>query len=95
MIDISHMKPVPGGAFCDGVYSLQPNFIGGRKDGQLAPAEWQPYRRSESGQPLNDNQPLPPRYYVLFADGYSSLLRYVDSALLPADYKYTDDDPGE
>ncbi len=93
IIDLNNMAPVPGGAVCDGLFSLQPNFVGGRKDGQLAPVEWQPYRRCESGQPLEDYQQPPDKHYVLFSAGRS--LRYIHSSLLPADYKYTEDPASE
>jgi hypothetical protein len=83
-LEFTRMSPSPGGAFRGGL-SGQPNFIGGRLDGQLAYAGWQPFRRSSSGQPLPDDQEPPKDHYLLFVNsGY--LWHYVHTTLLPADY---------
>lgn len=84
-LDFSRMKSVPGGAH-RGWLSGQPNFVGGRLDGQLAPAGWQPFRRSESGQPLKNDQQPPGHHYVLFVLDGGYLWHYVHSSLLGADY---------
>jgi len=92
-IDFERMQPVPDGAHRDGLFGLQPFYIGGRKDGQSVPAGYQPFHRFETGQPMEDDQQPPDRHYVLFADGRS--LRYIHSSLVPADYKYTEDPASE
>jgi hypothetical protein len=84
-IDLSRMKPVPTGAHRGGL-SGQPNYVGGRLDGRLAPAEWQPYRRSGSGQPLADDQQPPQEHYVLFVVDGGYLYHYIHCSILPADY---------
>lgn len=85
-IDFARMKPVPSGAHRGGL-SGQPNFIGGRLDGRLAPAEWQPYRRSNSGQPLPDDQEPPQEHYVLFVADFRYLWHYIHTSVLPDDYE--------
>lgn len=61
-------------------------------DGQAADAEWQPYRRrTEWGQPLESDQPIPRAHYRLFFTG-AYLWHYVHSSVLPVDYE---DPPGE
>jgi hypothetical protein len=55
-------------------------------DGQLAPAGWQPFRRSSSGQPFPDDQPPPDEHYVLFVVNGGYLFHYVHTTLLPADF---------
>jgi hypothetical protein len=84
-LDFTRMSPVPGGAFRGGL-SGQPNYVGGRLDGQLAHAGWQPFRRSSSGQPLPDDLPPPPEHYVLFIADGRYLWHYIHASLLPADY---------
>jgi hypothetical protein len=84
-LDFSRMSPVPGGAFRGGL-SGQANYIGGRLDGTLAPAGFQPFRRTEQGQPIEDGQPIPPEHYVLFVVDGRYLWHYIHSSLLPADY---------
>ncbi len=93
IIELNKLKPARDGADCDGLFSLQPHYVGGRRDGQLAPVEWQPFRRCESGQPLEEYQQPPDKHYLLFVDRRS--LRYIHSSLLPADYKYTEDPASE
>lgn len=84
-VDFSHMSPAPDGAFRGGLTG-QPNYIGGRLDGRLAPAEFQPFRRSSSGQPIEDGQPIPPEHYVLFAVDGGYLFHYIHCSILPAGY---------
>ncbi|MEA2959391.1 MAG: hypothetical protein QOJ58_5256 [Alphaproteobacteria bacterium] len=84
-IDLARMTPVPRGSH-RGLLTGQPNYIGGRLDGQLAPAEFQPFRRSSSGQPLADDQQPPKDHYLLFVVNGGYLFHYVHTTLLPADY---------
>jgi hypothetical protein len=84
-LDFRRIQHVPSGAH-RGALSGQPNYIGGRLDGQLAPAGWQPARRSSSGQPLPDDQLPPDGHYRLFADNSGYLWYYLHSSLLPADF---------
>ena len=84
-LDFARMKPVPNGAH-RGLLTGQPNYLGGRLDGTLAPAGFQPYRRTEQGQPIADDQPFPPEHYLLFVVDGGYLWHYVHVSLLPADY---------
>lgn len=80
--DFTKMAPVrlglPRGEFASPFF-----YVGGRLDGQAAPAGFQPFVRTESGtSPEGDR--LPDQFYVLFRkqNGYG----YYHSTLLPPDF---------
>lgn len=93
-VDFNHLEPVRGGANRS-AWSPQPFYVGGRLDGQLAPAGRHPFRRSESGTPLDDDQQPPDdEHYLLFVNDGRYLLQYIHASLLPADYEHPDpEDP--
>lgn len=87
-LDFSRMKPVHGGAH-RGLLTGVPNFVGGRRDGQIAEAGWQPFHRTEQGLSVDDGQQPPDSHYTLFVVDGGYLYHYIHNALLPPDY----DDP--
>jgi len=88
-LDFTKMRSVVEGVD-RGQFVGQPNFIGGRRDGQLAPVEFQLYRRSYQGVPIPDDQPTPPEYYLLFVTD-NGLYHYIHNSALPVDFG--DDSP--
>ncbi|MGH3589436.1 MAG: hypothetical protein ACRDRF_00150 [Pseudonocardiaceae bacterium] len=85
-LDFSRMKPVHGGVHRDGLFGLQPNFIGGRRDGQSAPAGWCSAFCDEYGHPQDHRPPTGQPNYRLFVNDNGYQYHYIHSAYL-ADYQ--------
>jgi hypothetical protein len=69
-------------ATCGTHRSCPANYIGGRLDGQSAPAGWHGIRRDEVGRDLDADVARVIPHYVLFKSNSGNLLHYIHSCLL-------------